>query len=249
MGEEIYHYLAGLGRQRANGITQEIINLKEERDMKKKVLSAVWLAVFIGLITIVVSQGYAANKKVDVAKTKAVSAEEEAMRAEQAMIKVREEKMSARRESEKKANEALAQKEWQIEIVETGAKKTKSEADVLTFSEGKVTSKNYSAKGYPTTNITLTLQDSATIVWETMQANPEHGTVFWRGELSNGLMGGAVSFQPKKGDNKDYYFTTVSPKEEAGLVKVEAQKAEAKEVGVVEPKAAKAKKESKKNKK
>ena len=101
MGEEIYHYLAGLGRQRANGITQEIINLKEERDMKKKVLSAVWLAVFIGLITIVVSQGYAANKKVDVAKTKAVSAEEEEMRAEQAMIKVREEKMSARREAEK----------------------------------------------------------------------------------------------------------------------------------------------------
>lgn len=213
--------------------------------MKKKVLSA----VFIGLIVIMVSQSYAANKKVDAAKTKAVSAEEESKRIEQAMIKAQEEKMAVRREAEKKANETLAQKEWQIETVETAAKKTKPEADVLTFSEGKVTSKNYSAKGYPATNITLTVQDNGIIVWETMQTNPEHGTVFWRGELGNGLMSGAASLQPKKGDNKDYYFTTASPKETAGPVEIEAQKTETKEAVAAEPKPQRAKKGSKKNKK
>lgn len=217
--------------------------------MKKKVLSAIWLAVFIGLITIMVSQSYAANKKVEAAKTKAVPAQEEADRAEQARMKAQEEKMAARREAEKKANKTLAQKEWQIEVVETAAKKTKPEADVLIFAEGKVTSKNYSAKGYPATNITLTVQDNGIIVWETMQTNPEHGTVFWRGELSNGLMGGAISLQPKKGDNKDYYFMTVNPKEMAGPVEIEAQKTEVKEAVAAEPKGKKAKKGSKKNKK
>ncbi|MDO8748542.1 MAG: hypothetical protein Q7J72_05445 [Candidatus Omnitrophota bacterium] len=217
--------------------------------MKSKVLSAAWLVVFIGLITIVVSQGYAADKKGDTVKAKVGSTEKEANQAEQARIKAQEEKMSARRESEKKANEALAQKEWQIEVTEMSAKKMKPEIDVLTFAEGKVISKNYSAKGYSPTNITLTVQDNGTIVWETMQTNPEHGTVFWRGELSNGLISGAVSLQPKKGGNEDYYFTTVSPKEEAVVVKDEGRKTEAKEAGVAEPKAAKAKKESKKNKK
>lgn len=217
--------------------------------MKKKMLRAAWSVVFISLITMMVSQSYAANKKAVAADTKAVSAEEEAQQAEQSKTQAREEKIAARRELEKKAKETLAQKEWPIEIVETGAKKTKPEADLLTFSEGKVTSKNYSAKGYPATNITLTLQDGQTIVWETMQTNPEQGTVFWRGELSNGLMGGAVSLQPKKGVNKDYYFSTVNPQEEAEPVKVEAQKTEVKETGTAEPKAAKAKKEPKKNKK
>ncbi|OGX11233.1 MAG: hypothetical protein A2Y42_04380 [Omnitrophica WOR_2 bacterium GWB2_45_9] len=216
--------------------------------MRNKALSAVWLVVFIGLITIAASQGYAANKKGDTVKAKAVSAEEEANQAEQARIKAQEEKMSARRESEKKANEALAQKEWQIEVTEIGVKKMKPEIDVLTFAEGKVISKNYSAKGYSPTNITLTVQDSGTIVWETMQTNPEHGTVFWRGELSNGLISGAVSLQPKKGDNKDYYFAAVRPQEEAGSVKIEAQKTESKEAGAVEPRPKKAKKEPKKKK-
>lgn len=213
--------------------------------MKNKVLTI----VFIVLITMTVSRVDAANKKADAAKVKAATEQEEAIRAEQSRIKAQEEKMAQRREAEKKANEALAGKDWQIEVVETSAQKTKPETDVLTFTQGKITSQNYSAKGYPSTNITLTLQDSGAIVWETMQTDPEQGTVFWRGELVNGLMSGAISLQPKKGDNKDYYFMMVSPKEKAEPAKIEAQEAEAGEAAATESKPVKTKKAPKKKSK
>lgn len=117
---------------------------------------------------------------------------------------------SARREAEANAKETLAAKEWTIYLTAAGAKKAKSETDVLTFSEGKLTSKNLSSKGYPTSNITVTVQDNGTIIWETMQTKENGDMAFWRGELEGQIMRGVLSLQSEKGGAQDFSFSNVS---------------------------------------
>lgn len=131
--------------------------------------------------------------------------------------------LSARREVEKKAKEVLASKEWPIKVNQAGGKKPKSDTDILTFTlEGRVSSKNYSAKGYPASNFTVTLQSGrSTIIWETMQTNPEAGVLFWRGELDNGFMSGSLTLQTQKEAIEEYSFVS-APVEAKVEAKVES---------------------------
>lgn len=115
-----------------------------------------------------------------------------------------------RREAEARAKETLAAKKWTIYLTIIGAKKAKSETDVLTFAEGKLTSKNLSSKGYPTSNITVTVQDNGTIIWETMQTKENGDMAFWRGELEGEIMRGVLSLQSVKGGAQDFSFSNVS---------------------------------------
>lgn len=157
--------------------------------------------------------------------------------------KKKEEELKSRREAEKQAKEQLSSKEWAINVKEINpARKSRAQADVLNFSEGKITSKSLSVKGYPGTNYTVTVQENnGTIIWETMQTNEGVGIAFWRGELAKGgTMTGVLTIQPKKGENEEYYFTT------AALTETKAEpKAEPKP----EPKKAEPKAEPKKSKK
>jgi hypothetical protein len=118
--------------------------------------------------------------------------------------------LTERREAETTAKEVLSAKEWTIYLTPAGVKKAKSETDVLTFAEGKLTSKNLSTKGYPTSNITVTVQDNGTIIWETMQTKENGDMAFWRGELEGEAMRGVLSLQPVKGTTQDFSFNNVA---------------------------------------
>lgn len=118
----------------------------------------------------------------------------------------------ARREAEANAKETLAAKEWTVYLTATGAKKAKAETDILTFSEDKLSSKNLSSNGYPISNITVTVQENGTIIWETMQTKENGDMAFWRGELEGEAMRGVLSLQPVKGSVQDFSFTNVASK-------------------------------------
>ncbi|MCX5701904.1 MAG: hypothetical protein NTW64_02845 [Candidatus Omnitrophica bacterium] len=115
----------------------------------------------------------------------------------------------ARREKEAKAKETLGLKEWTIYLITMTEKKMKTDTDLLTFAEGKITSKNLSPKGFPSSNYTVTVQEDETIIWETMQTADNGDIAFWRGELQGELMRGVLSMHPVKGEVKDYTFSTV----------------------------------------
>ncbi len=117
---------------------------------------------------------------------------------------------SARQEAEAKAKQILSSKEWAIYLTAMGEKKAKTETDALIFTEGKVTSKNLSAKGYPTTNYTATVQENGTIVWETMQTAEKGGTAFYRGELEGQAMRGVLSLHSSGGEARNFSFTTTA---------------------------------------
>jgi hypothetical protein len=163
--------------------------------------------------------------------------------------------LAKKKEAEqKKANEELSKKEWEIYLVPLADRKSKAQSDVLTFSDGKLTSKDKREKGFTPSNCTVTVQEDGTIVWETMQADTTGNVIFWRGELRDKIMQGMLSTQPKDGKNQDFAFTSVAP----SLVeeKIEAQKIEEKtteslkeEVKKEEPKKADTKKKKEKNKK
>mgnify|MGYP001568529555 CR=1 FL=1 len=113
------------------------------------------------------------------------------------------------------AQAELQAKEWIIYLTPQETKrKLTSETDVLTFSDGKVTSRNLSAKGYSTSNMGISsIQDDGTAVWETMQVNAAtKDIVFLRGELlASGIMRGTVFFKPQKGDTTTYSYSTIMP--------------------------------------
>ncbi|MBI4355436.1 MAG: hypothetical protein HY597_03155 [Candidatus Omnitrophica bacterium] len=76
--------------------------------------------------------------------------------------------------------------------------------DIVSFEQGRVTSKHLSAKGYPTTNFSARIGDDGVPIWETMQTNENQDVVFWRGELHGEALRGIVSQKPVKGASEDY---------------------------------------------
>lgn len=177
--------------------------------MKKESLLLIIL-IFLAAVNTRTAQGAWPKKKAASEEKSSPSAVKEEKKEGRAPVQPASPALAARREAEKKAKETLASKEWLIKINQTGGKKPKSEIDTLTFTpEGKVSSKNYSAKGYPASNFTVTLQSGrSTIVWETMQTNPEAGVLFWRGELDNEFMNGSLTLQTKKEAIEEYSFVS-----------------------------------------
>ncbi len=177
--------------------------------MKKKSLLLIIL-VFLAAVNIKTVQGAKTPKKGTNEGKSSPSALKEENKEIPASVQAPNPALAARREAEKKAKEVLGSKEWLIKVNQMGGKKPKSETDILTFTaEGKVSSKNYSIKGYPASNFTVTLQSGrSTIIWETMQTNPESGVLFWRGELDNGFMSGSITLQTQKEAIEEYSFVS-----------------------------------------
>ena len=109
------------------------------------------------------------------------------------------------------AKAALDSQEWTVHLSLANGRRPKDSTDVLTFKEGKVTSKNLLAQGYPESNYTLSVTGDGVAVWETMQVNEKVGLAFLRGELHGMMMKGAISMQPQKGEKSTLYFSSEIP--------------------------------------
>jgi len=96
---------------------------------------------------------------------------------------------------------------WTVEV-KPMVGKAKAEKDVISFTDGKVSSKNMEAKGFEPTNFSMRLlEDNETYTWETMQVSEKAGSAFWRGDIgSDGVMRGVLSIRDKKNKTADYNF-------------------------------------------
>jgi hypothetical protein len=116
-------------------------------------------------------------------------------------------------EAAKKKMAQLNNTEWQIDMAPVSGK-GKKETEVVTFKDGKVTASNFGKKGFPATNVSLTIQEDGTVIWETMQTSEKAGICFWRGELDKALltMRGVVSNRIDDKTKFDYSFVSTSRK-------------------------------------
>lgn len=101
--------------------------------------------------------------------------------------------------------------EWQIELSPLSGK-GKKETDVVTFKNNQVSLANFGKKGFPATNITLTVQPDGSLIWETMQTSEKNGICFWRGEIDKGVtaMRGVLSHKIDEKTKQDYSITSTS---------------------------------------
>jgi hypothetical protein len=110
---------------------------------------------------------------------------------------------------------ALA-KEWIVYLTPADIKGQKKgaatvETDVLTFTQGRVQSKLLSGLGFSDSNFSLEVGDDGTGVAETMQKNEAGDIAFIRAELKRGVLKGAISIRPVKGNKTVYNFSSVMP--------------------------------------
>jgi hypothetical protein len=114
-----------------------------------------------------------------------------------------------------KAQQDLSSRSWTIYVWPSDAKGAAGrETDTLTFSNGKVTSKNLSGEGYPESNYGLFIGDDGSVSWETMQAREtkEIDLAFLSGQLfSDGTMKGSITMKPAKGAKRFYTYSTQLP--------------------------------------
>ena len=79
--------------------------------------------------------------------------------------------------------------------------------DQIHFENGKFTSPLFEPKGFSASNYTLTEQEGAPLIWETMQTSETEGTLSWRGELGGDTMRGVASWQKPDGTVVNYTFS------------------------------------------
>lgn len=153
-----------------------------------------------------------AVKKTEESKPAPTSAKKTDKKSE----KAQQDALNARREAIQQKRKALNDTEWQIELTSTsGGAKAKKEIDIVVFKNNQVTVRGYSAKGFPTTNYTLTIQPDGTIVWETMQTSEKSGVAFWRGEITSNIqsMRGILSYHINDRTIHDFSFVALSKKD------------------------------------
>lgn len=129
----------------------------------------------------------------------------------------------AKRELVEKKRQEMNGFSWEIEMTPMAGKGKKFSESVI-FSDGKVSFKNFSLKGFEPTNFSLKLQDDKTLVWETMQTSEKSGVLFWRGEISpdNKIMRGVASHQVNEKTKEGYTFVSLSKQDQAEQQKIEA---------------------------
>ncbi len=110
----------------------------------------------------------------------------------------------------KKAKVILESQDWIIflkPLASGGAK----EEDVLTFSEGRIISRNLFPKGYPQVRYSLNFSQEGRVSWEAVQESPSEGLASWRGELKGeSSMQGILSLQAKNGSLEDFFFESTA---------------------------------------
>jgi hypothetical protein len=123
--------------------------------------------------------------------------------------KALEKTLKDKREAVQKKMALLNNTEWQIEMLPLSGK-GKKELETVTFKNNQVTLTNFFKKGFPQTNITLTVQEDGTVIWETMQTSEKAGICFWRGELDKAMttMRGVLSHKIDEKTKMDYSFSS-----------------------------------------
>jgi type II secretory pathway pseudopilin PulG len=165
--------------------------------MKKIILALVVFSIAV----VACGPAFAASKK-------ASERERARIEAEKAV------KDLARKQAGQKATDLLNSKEWVIYLSPTGnsaGKRLPVITDVLTFKEGRVSSKHLTAGGFGESYYTLTVYDSGTAVWETMQRTDKEDLAFWRGELRGDSLTGVMNIQTAKGVREEYSFGMNAP--------------------------------------
>jgi hypothetical protein len=94
--------------------------------------------------------------------------------------------------------------QWNIQMTAPSA--PTAPAGQIHFKKGKFASP-FEPKGFAPSNYTLTEQDGAPLVWETMQTSATEGTLSWHGELGGDTMRGVASWQKADGTVVTYTFT------------------------------------------
>ena len=124
-----------------------------------------------------------------------------------------EKELSDRRDAVAKKMTQLNNTEWQIEMTPLSGK-GKKELEIVTFKNNQVSFANFSKKGFPMTNITLTIQNDGSVIWETMQTSEKAGICFWRGEMDKTManMRGVLSHKVDDKTKDDYSFASSSRK-------------------------------------
>jgi len=127
-----------------------------------------------------------------------------------------EKELKDKRDAVAKKMNMLNNTEWQIEMapMAAAAAKAKKEIEIVTFKNSQVTFTGFGKKGFPTTNLTLTIQDDGSVIWETMQTSEKNGVCFWRGELDKTMMNmrGVLSHKVDAKTKLDYSFASTARK-------------------------------------
>jgi len=180
--------------------------------MKKWVGGVLVLSFFMGLSGIAFAQE-AKAKPVVKAAAKEIAVETKAVTPEPAGLSVKD---IITNQALEKAKETLISQEWLVYVMPAAGKRSRGmEEDTMIFKDGKISSKNLLAKGYPESNFTLKMQDEYTAVFETMQVNEKEGIAFIRGELNGSVLKGVISMQPKKGEKEAMNFSSEKPEAQA----------------------------------
>ena len=124
-----------------------------------------------------------------------------------------EKKLAETRKKIEEKKTELDGSSWEL-VTSSSDAKAKGEQDTFTFQNGQFSGKNFSGRGFPATNYTVSIpsEDSETAVWETMQTGKE-GLIFIRGEWGKDKMNGDITEQLDGGKKvREYSFTTAARK-------------------------------------
>jgi hypothetical protein len=115
------------------------------------------------------------------------------------------------RRQEAKAREILIARDWMLYLTSVDGNKVMMDTDVVMFSDGKFSSRNFSTRGYAPSNFTITVGAEGLISWEVTQAADNGDIACWKGQLRDDVMRGIVSLNTLKGQLQDFYFSNTAP--------------------------------------
>lgn len=84
--------------------------------------------------------------------------------------------------------------------------KGKAELDVISFVDGKVSSKNLQNAGFAAVLFSVRVTGDKTTIWEALQQDGNGNYVFWQGNVKDGFMSGILSRRDNKGRTSDFSF-------------------------------------------
>ena len=191
---------------------------KGEVKMDRRILAVT--SVIFALVYMAVSSGSLCYAGLFSKEAKAVASGARSVKAVKKTVSPEE--LAARRQAMmEETQKALKAQEWTVYVSPRGGRGA-IETDILTFTDETVTSKNLDAKGYPTSNFGMSVQDNGTVSWETMKTAATKDKAFLRGDLKGGVMTGVIFMKPVKGATSTYIFTTSKIQAEAAPVAVSA---------------------------
>jgi len=97
--------------------------------------------------------------------------------------------------------------EWAITITPISGK-GRAETDVISFVNNRVVSANLSNAGFSATGFTVRVKKDGIVTWETMQKDGKGRAAFWRGDIKDGVMRGALRKRDSKGRLSDFSFVS-----------------------------------------